>query len=83
MAEWKHKERNWSNRYQDNQDGDQIRVADVDNWNNTKKKSNFKEFTDWLDWQCEDGWEVFKISRNFGYEAYSETWCVFRKKLND
>ncbi|MGB1955844.1 MAG: hypothetical protein ACPHUK_09620 [Candidatus Poseidoniaceae archaeon] len=83
MAEWKHKERNWSNRNQDNQDGDQIRVADVDNWGTAKKKSNFKEFTDWLDWQCEDGWEVFKISRNFGYEANSETWCVFRKKLND
>ena len=83
MAEWQHKERNWSYHYQDNQDGDRISVANSDYHENTIKRSNFKEFTDWLDWQCEDGWEVFKISRNFGHAAYSETWCVFRKKLND
>ena len=84
MAEWQHKERNWSGEYQDNQEGERIGVMryDGDGYRNGRKPE-FKEFTDWLDWQCEDGWEVFKISRNFGYEANSETWCVFRKKLND
>lgn len=83
MANWKHKERNWSSDSQDNQDGDPIRVGDYDQWDGYKKNSNFKEFTDWLDWQCEDGWEVFKISRDYGEYANSATWCVFRKKLND
>ena len=84
MTKWIHKERNWSGANQDNQEGEPITVMNYtyEGYPSTKKPE-FKEFTDWLDWQCEDGWEVFKISRNFGYEANSSTWCVFRKKLND
>ena len=82
MAEWQHKERNWSFMTQDNQKGESISVSKFNGPGiaNTKKPE-FKDFTDWLDWQCEDGWEVFKISRNFGHEANSSTWCVFRKKI--
>ena len=78
MAEWQHKERRWSGEYQDNQEGDSINVMnyDSDGYQHSRKPE-FKQFTDWLDWQCEDGWEVFKISRNF---ENSDTWCVFRKK---
>ena len=77
MKEWIHKERNWSRVKQDNQEGEPIGVMNY-NWEGYESgvKPEFKEFTDWLDWQCEDGWEVFKISRNFGT---SDTWCVFRK----
>ena len=36
------------------------------------------EFEDWLNYQCEHGWEVFKISRDFN--GGNGTWCIFRKK---
>ena len=81
MAQWQHKERNWSRYYQDNQEGDRIIVinSNSDGYE-TSRKPEFKEFTDWLDWQCEDGWEVFKISRNYGVDGQSSIWCIFRKK---
>jgi len=28
---------------------------------------------EWLDWQCEGGWELFKFHPN--------GWCVFRKQI--
>ena len=38
-------------------------------------------FTHWLDAQCDGGWEVFKISRDFnpGRHDFQRTWCVFRR----
>ena len=36
-------------------------------------------FTQWLDIECEDGWEVLKISRAFN-SINSRTWVVFRKQ---
>jgi len=36
-------------------------------------------FTQWLDLECEDGWEVLKISRAFSSNN-SSTWVVFRKQ---
>jgi hypothetical protein len=36
-------------------------------------------FTQWLDIECEDGWEVLKISRVFN-SFNSRTWVVFRKQ---
>ena len=81
MAEWQHKERNWSKEYQDDKQGNRISVAlYYDDGGIRGPKPEFQKFTDWLDWQCEDGWEVIKISRNFAYEAQSSTWCIFRKK---
>jgi len=35
-------------------------------------------FTQWLDYHCQDGWEVFKISRDFNSRG-NNTWCVFRR----
>ena len=81
MAEWQHKERKWSIKYQDDKQGNRIEVAFLySNGDIRKKKPEFRKLTDWLDWQCEDGWEVFKISRNFAYDAQYDTWCIFRKK---
>jgi hypothetical protein len=37
-------------------------------------------FPQWLDKECEDGWEVLKISRDFNSEGQG-TWVVFRKEV--
>ena len=73
MAEWKHKERNWSRQFQDNLSGESIDTY----YGPVKVTQNFPE---WLDWQCEEGWEIFKISRNFNEQARVGTWCIFRKR---
>ena len=70
MAEWEHKERNWNYRQQENLSGQRIETY---SW-----PSQHKKFPEWLDWQCEGGWEVFKISRNFNTNE-DDTWCVFRR----
>ena len=49
-------------------------------------ESEYKEisadltFTEWLDLQCSDDWEVLKISRAFNSSS-GETWVVFRKQV--
>ena len=70
MAEWEHKERNWNHREYNGLDGE----TNVNDNNRGIRRS----FTEWLDWQCTDGWEVFKISRNFNSNL-NDTWCVFRR----
>ena len=45
-----------------------------------KKKSAKLSFTEWLDLQCSDGWEVLKISRDFTDHQSRRTWVVFRKQ---
>jgi len=81
MAGWEHKERNWGIHHQDDFSGQAIQVSDT-YWNGdayeSRTNSKFKTFTEWLDWQCEQGWEVFKISRDFS--GSNGTWCIFRKK---
>ena len=83
MAEWEHKERNWSFTNQDNQDGASINVAHLDyNGNYTFSNPDFIKFDDWLDLQCEGGWEIFKISRQFethNNDRRNATWCIFRR----
>ena len=41
-------------------------------------------FSDWLDFQCKDGWELFKIFRDIArhdaWGSYSYRTCIFRKK---
>jgi hypothetical protein len=73
MAEWEHKERDWSTNEYSVLNGD--RMANHDNG----RFSRWRSFTEWLDWQCEGGWEVFKISRDYNSHVNS-TWCIFRKK---
>ena len=69
MTDWEHKERNWSTYSFQRNDGAWVK-------NQLENKYNF---TNWLDLQCTDGWEVIKISRNF-IDDTSNTWCVFRRK---
>ena len=82
MAGWEHKERNWSKLNQDDISGERIKVHEMvfsheDDPGHAKSNSKYKSFTEWLDWQCEEGWEVFKISRDFSRNA--GTWCIFRR----
>ena len=64
-GKWIHKEDWWDNDKKDGY-GDLIPLS----------HSNFIE---WLNEQCEDGWEVLKISRDFNSKWHS-TWVVFRKQ---
>ena len=73
MADWKHKQRNWSAWFQDDYQGDRIRV------DGGRFKDDYLAFDDWLNMQCTNGWEVIKISRGFNTADFS-TWCIFRKK---
>ena len=38
-------------------------------------------FVEWLDKECEDGWEVLKISQKFGADGKrNEAWAIFRRR---
>ena len=67
-SKWIHKEDWWYNGMKDGY-GELIPLS----------HSNFIE---WLNEQCEDGWEVLKISRDFNSEWHS-TWVVFRKQAEN
>ena len=71
MAEWEHKERNWSTIVHEAQNTNDRIPRGSPKWRN-------RDFAAWLDWQCKGGWEVFKISRSF-ISDYNDTWCVFRR----
>ena len=86
MADWEHKERNWSTERIQLADGKTYSVRELQR-TGVKDVGNFAT---WLNMQCKDGWEVIKIARNFnpiGKDAYDEpnitlsTWCVFRRKV--
>ena len=70
MAEWEHKERTFisDRNYESNEALGQMIYYE---------RARRRDFTSWLDWQCEGGWEVFKISRDFN--GNSGTWCIFRR----
>lgn len=38
------------------------------------------DFTTWLGHHSKEGWEIFKISREFN-SPEQNTWCVFRRKI--
>ena len=83
MAEWEHKERNWSLRTQDDASGKPVSAVDgIRQKGNPsikyERNSNYIEFADWLDMQCKGGWEVFKISRDYN-SGLRRTWCIFRR----
>ena len=73
MAEWEHKERTFmgDERYESKEGLGKMIVR------GRSKSWRKRDFTSWLDWQCEGGWEVFKISRDFN--GGSGTWCIFRR----
>ena len=86
MADWEHKERNWSTEHIQMTDGKSYAVRDLQR----AGVKDVRNFASWLDMQCKDGWEVIKIARNFnpvGKNSYDEpittmsTWCVFRRKV--
>lgn len=86
MADWEHKERNWSTEHIQMADGKSYSVQDLQR----AGVKDARNFAAWLNMQCKDGWEVIKIARNFnpvGEDDYGDpiitksTWCVFRRKL--
>ena len=76
MVDWIHKEGNWKwNGYSSTFDYTDLggKTLKID-----REDKGILKFTEWLNWHCEGGWEVFKISRDFNGD--SGTWCIFRKK---
>ena len=85
MADWIHKEGHWQcdvhskdSSYTDLNGVHDSRSAA---YHRTMIDGTFIErsFIEWLNWHCEGGWEVFKISRDF-QDGNGRTWCIFRKK---
>ena len=94
MAQWEHKEATWHAAITIGGEGYiEIRQINLvkgglinERWTSARPKeitsSEFRakgaSFTQWLDFHCSEGWEVFKISRDFNSE-HQYTWCVFRR----
>ena len=93
MAQWEHKEATWHAPMIYGSEGHnevtQIMLVEgaltTERWPWGKQKmtqGEFREkglsFTQWLDFHCLEGWEVFKISRDFN-RKFNYTWCVFRR----
>tara|TARA_S200000501_G_C20424093_1_gene569296 strand:- start:100 stop:384 length:285 start_codon:yes stop_codon:yes gene_type:complete len=92
MAQWEHKEATWyppiRNNIDDGRSVSQISLIDgvlvKESWSgqNAGDENKFVEkaisFPQWLDFQCLEGWEVFKISKDFN-NSHGYTWCVFRR----
>ena len=71
MADWVHKTREWLNsECYHSLGGHFLNVGEDD-------EADYLVFEDWLDWQCESGWEVIKILRDFSNKQEG-IWCVFR-----
>ena len=94
MAQWEHKEAVWHSSIQYGFDEktsisqimliDGVLVEESWGFRNQDFESRQKylekalSFPQWLDYQCLEGWEVFKISRDFNSDG-QRTWCVFRR----
>ena len=78
MVEWIHKESKWC------LDGEWRQMNSglifYPNKKHVDGNSHGQTFIQWLDSECEDGWEVLKISRDFNSEGQG-TWVVFRKEV--
>jgi len=94
MAQWEHKEATWYCPMI-HVDGmirsvNQISLIDgvleEQRWTGRKMEEQNKftqkspSFPQWLDFHCLEGWEVFKISRDFN-SKHQRTWCVFRRQV--
>ena len=76
MADWVHKERTWVEGQMYSHSEPEMIATDGDLYP--------ENFIQWLDWQCEGGWEVCDISiiklkdEWLGFETGKL--CIFRKK---
>ena len=90
---WIHKEESWRESYVEGEignpdavyygwvvDGEDTHFTVIDEHKWMYDHDVNLSFTDWLDKQCSDDWEVLKISRNFN-NSHTETWVVFRKQV--
>ena len=72
MAEWRYKVRCYSGSivYSSN-----VYPGKGEDFEKPEEVSPIEEksMEEWLDWQCEGGWELFK------FHPYE--WCVFRKQI--
>tara|TARA_B100000767_G_C19273830_1_gene332512 strand:- start:136 stop:396 length:261 start_codon:yes stop_codon:yes gene_type:complete len=86
MAEWQHKEEEWCDKelhWEHNtaysgwviRDGTLQLIQFVD-----FESEEMVDFPGWLDYHCDGGWEVLKISRDF-HSQVSKTWCIFRRLI--
>ena len=48
----------------------------IGEWESTE----IPDFTTWLGLHSKEGWEIFKISRDF-LDQRETTWCIFRRKI--
>ena len=72
MAKWVHKVRSYHNGIRYSSNVYPGTSGDFNNVNNVTDREN-KSIEEWLDWQCEGGWELFKF--------HPQGWCVFRKRV--
>ena len=93
MAQWEHKEATWYPPIMQNADnGWSVSIISLidgvlveEGWHGTNAGDYHKflekaiSFPQWLDYQCLEGWKVFKISRDFNPNGHGHTWCVFRR----
>ena len=74
MTEWWHKVRSYmgSSHYSGNE-----YPGEMHNSNGFVRaqsgRRDIMSIEEWLDWQCEGGWELFKF--------HPGGWCVFRKQI--
>ena len=91
MAKWEHKEAKWhgvttfgNTTYQIMLEDRELTVRNhIDGFDSGTRQQFLDKgisFTQWLDFQCLEGWEVFKISRDFSSTG-KDTWCVFRRQV--
>jgi hypothetical protein len=76
MADWMHKERTWIWSQEYSWDKPEASMCGFE--------EDGKNFVEWLDYQCQDGWEVCNISiinieSNFDDSGLGKL-CIFRKK---
>ena len=75
MADWIHKMRTWQTTQEMSFDKPEIHLSGFD-----------IGFVEWLDNQCEDGWEIciheiIEKNAQFSDGVKTAHWCVFRKKI--
>ena len=73
MADWLHKVRSYGNRNHYSSNEYPGRGNDFNDIEFIRDSRYEKSIEEWLDWQCEGGWELFKF--------HPDGWCVFRKQV--
>ncbi|MBK54975.1 MAG: hypothetical protein CMB51_03520 [Euryarchaeota archaeon] len=46
-------------------------------------QENEMTFEEWLDYHCQEGWSLFKVSRELpeNFTQPSQAWCIFRREV--